>query len=322
MSWHVEHADPLAVLRELPDGWAQTCVTSPPRRLPDDRVLAVLGEVHRVLRTDGTLWLLHSPQALPAALEEHGWRAASPVPSWYSAARARWRGPAVAHQAAAVLLRGRRDSRVRPPATARLPSERGGCGEACTWQDSRELHLRLRRLCVLAASAPVACGACGTPWRRAPNGGARRPGCAHNDPRGRCLILDPFCRSSDTALLASRYGRSFLGITEPQGMSSDRPARRVCGTGRSPSASATRTARRRRAADRHHDLLALASPTPTRRAGRRAAPRLAPRVPPGPPPQDGGAPRESRSHRAAARARAAFLGATSRTSTGTRPPAR
>ncbi len=31
MSWRIEHADPLAILRELPDTWAQTCVTSPPR---------------------------------------------------------------------------------------------------------------------------------------------------------------------------------------------------------------------------------------------------------------------------------------------------
>jgi hypothetical protein len=30
MSWRVEHADALSLLRELPDNWVQTCVTSPP----------------------------------------------------------------------------------------------------------------------------------------------------------------------------------------------------------------------------------------------------------------------------------------------------
>src|ERR1700691_1676834 len=30
MSWRIETADALSLLRELPDDWAQTCVTSPP----------------------------------------------------------------------------------------------------------------------------------------------------------------------------------------------------------------------------------------------------------------------------------------------------
>ncbi len=215
MSWRVEYADPLAVLRELPDGWAQSCVTTPPRRLLDDRALAVLGEVHRVLREDGTLWLLHTPRVLPAALLKQGWEA-HPVP-WYTP---------LAHPRAGLLLLTKQPryfcetgavheyARLRRPAC--LAGRAEGC-EGCPWQADREPHLRLRRLCVLAGSAPVACGACGAPWRRAPQGGARRPGCQHNDPRGRCLILDPFCRSPHTALLTSRYGRSFLGIADPDG---------------------------------------------------------------------------------------------------------
>jgi hypothetical protein len=66
MSWRIEHAYPLQLLSQLPGGWAQTCITTPPAiQLRDDRVcesslgylLAVLGQVHRVLRPDGTLWL-------------------------------------------------------------------------------------------------------------------------------------------------------------------------------------------------------------------------------------------------------------------------
>ena len=67
--------DCLTVLRSLPDGFANTCVTSPPywglrdyghdgqiglEETPDayvERMVAVFREVRRVLRDDGTLWL-------------------------------------------------------------------------------------------------------------------------------------------------------------------------------------------------------------------------------------------------------------------------
>jgi hypothetical protein len=57
MSYRVEQTDPLTLLGELPSQWAQTCVTSPRRDEPVSYLLAVLDEVRRVLREDGTLWL-------------------------------------------------------------------------------------------------------------------------------------------------------------------------------------------------------------------------------------------------------------------------
>jgi DNA modification methylase len=69
------HGDVIECLREMPDGIAQTCVTSPPywglrdygadgqiglEATPDeyvDRIVEVFREVRRVLRDDGTLWL-------------------------------------------------------------------------------------------------------------------------------------------------------------------------------------------------------------------------------------------------------------------------
>jgi DNA methylase len=71
MSWRVEHAPPIPLLRELPEGWAQSCVTAPPgwgskegflglEPTPAGYILhlvAVLRAVRRVLRADGTLWL-------------------------------------------------------------------------------------------------------------------------------------------------------------------------------------------------------------------------------------------------------------------------
>ena len=75
MKWEVKNADVLKVLSEIPDGSIQCVVTSPPywglrdygvvgqlglERTPEeylDRMTEVFGEVRRVLRDDGTLWL-------------------------------------------------------------------------------------------------------------------------------------------------------------------------------------------------------------------------------------------------------------------------
>jgi hypothetical protein len=74
-AWHVEQGDCLAVLRSLPEGCAQCCVTSPPyfalrdygcegqiglEVTPDAyvaKMVEVFREVRRVLRDDGTCWV-------------------------------------------------------------------------------------------------------------------------------------------------------------------------------------------------------------------------------------------------------------------------
>ena len=87
MSFRIEQTDPLTLLSELPDQWAQTCVTSPRRDAPIPYLLAVLDEVHRVLRADGTLWLALTrggcSHYLKAALKDTRWvqpRPASTIP--------------------------------------------------------------------------------------------------------------------------------------------------------------------------------------------------------------------------------------------------
>ena len=76
MTWEIREGDALERLREMPPESVQCCVTSPPyfglrdygtgdRQIglepnPDayaTRLVEVFGEVRRVLRTDGTLWL-------------------------------------------------------------------------------------------------------------------------------------------------------------------------------------------------------------------------------------------------------------------------
>lgn len=75
MDWRILHGDVREMLRELPDGSAQTCVTSPPywgqrdyghaaqlglNQTPTGFVRDLVGvcrEVRRVLTDDGTLWL-------------------------------------------------------------------------------------------------------------------------------------------------------------------------------------------------------------------------------------------------------------------------
>ncbi len=71
----VVHGDALSVLRQMPDGVIQTCITSPPywglrdygvdnqlglEKTPEEyvaKLVKVFREVRRVLRDDGTLWL-------------------------------------------------------------------------------------------------------------------------------------------------------------------------------------------------------------------------------------------------------------------------
>jgi DNA modification methylase len=38
------------------------------------------------------------------------------------------------------------------------------------------------------------------------------PTCEHDDPGGRCLVLDPFAGAATTGVVAARHGRDFLGI--------------------------------------------------------------------------------------------------------------
>jgi DNA modification methylase len=134
----------------------------------------------------------------------------------------------------------------------------GGRNRRSVWtiatQSFRDAHFAtfpeaLAEVCVLAGSSPVACGRCGSPWRRVvesrprsqgderaggrrpQSGGSGRParrgaprastaretvgwrsGCEHDDPGGRCTVLDPFAGSGTTGLVAARHGRDFLGV--------------------------------------------------------------------------------------------------------------
>lgn len=104
--------------------------------------------------------------------------------------------------------------------------------------------------CILAGSSPQACGECGAPWGRVvertpmvveaserrrnmeSEQGARartqtggtmtqaptsqtvgwESSCDHDDDSGRCVVLDPFAGAGTTGLVATRRGRSFVGI--------------------------------------------------------------------------------------------------------------
>ena len=61
------------LLGELPSGWAQAIVTSPSQANLERSPAALFTQLHRVLRDDGTLWLLCAGKYLPSALAESGW---------------------------------------------------------------------------------------------------------------------------------------------------------------------------------------------------------------------------------------------------------
>jgi len=224
MTLRIEHAHPLTLLRELPARWAQTCVTEPPEHGEQERTLLILSEVHRIMRDDATLWLLgqHNPGLLTPLLER-GWIRQQPP--------ACVRTLPGAH--GLILLTKQREyfcrcdlfyqhttphhhscvgTSLQARRSQRCIGERG---------DSRELLKR----CVLASTSILACGACGAPYRQTKTGertrGVRRASCTHNNPQGRCLVLDPFYRPFHgshvaTAQVAHSYERSFLGIIHDQ----------------------------------------------------------------------------------------------------------
>jgi DNA modification methylase len=373
MSWRIEQADALSLLRELPENWAQTCVTSPPywglrdyglppaawggeprchhtwgqaqrgrradmlpagesrsqARLGADarqgraglhggrfcqrceawrgclgleptpelyveHLLAVLGEVHRVLRDDGTLWLnlgdsySRGASSCPAlGRERHGgalaqrttppialkakdlvgipWRVAFALrqQGWWLRSDVVWvkpnpmpenvrDRPTRAHEYLFLLTKQPRyfydADAVREPDSGRCSGKgyarpgrlsyrdrRGERGQHEQWRGGAGRQRRswwmlsargypgaqavfpekLAEPCILAGSAPTACGICGAPWQRQPSPtgeGEWRPGCSHKDASGRCLVLDPFCGSGTTGAVAHRLGRDFLGI--------------------------------------------------------------------------------------------------------------
>lgn len=233
MSWRIENADPLDLLSELPGGWAQTCFLRPPRDLPAPCLLAILGRVRRVLRDDGTLWLSlpgrGSPRQEIQLLEHAGWlRHDRTAPGR--------RDSLILGHSALTLLTKQQDFhfnlRLAPPGAAPRRAE-----DVCPSQRRRAISARrlerrawcvptgggeslsaqLLDWCLRSSTSPLACGACGTPWRRLPgasdHGGRWRPGCSHSNGRGRCLILDPFCRGfADVGLAALQAGRSYLGV--------------------------------------------------------------------------------------------------------------
>jgi hypothetical protein len=285
MSWRIENAAPLAVLSELPGGLAQTCVTSPPRwtrgRAGGDlahapspelyvrRMVKVMREVRRVLRTDGTAWMkLAEPRAangeltgLPwqvaLALQADGWSLRRDIALMQRnplGERARDR-PTAAHEYLFLLSKqpggyyydadaisepaARRQWPSRLSHTERLEHSRTAqrAADRSWWPYSRSapqpartsaFPAELAELCVLAASAARACGACGTPYRR-DRQGELQPACAHHNPAGKSLVLDPFCATATTGLIARALGRGFLGI-EPPSTSARLARRRLAAT--------------------------------------------------------------------------------------------
>ncbi|MHB8241049.1 MAG: hypothetical protein ACYDHN_03570 [Solirubrobacteraceae bacterium] len=213
MSTRIEHTDPLALLHELPACWAQTCLAYPARQ-DLTAASAVLSESIRVLRDDGTLWLLlaHPARHILDVLKWEGLRL-QPTPRWGAPLTT----PGLSGVRLYLLSKGRRyfydTPRLAPSrrssacrATSRLTAR----AEACFQPDGRLLQM-LRR-CVLAGSSPVACATCGTPFQREADGIQRRASCAHRNPTGRSLVLDPFCRPEiGAAAVTQALGRNYLG---------------------------------------------------------------------------------------------------------------
>jgi hypothetical protein len=203
----IETGSPEQVLPELPPGLVHTCITVPPEDELD--AVKVLYDVRRVLREDGTVWLLQkrSEHFIPDLLAALGWHE-HPTP-----------GPILrlARDCSREVLLLTKTSQPRIVLPARPRARQRACdprptrkrerGSGC----ARVARLELIRACLQAASTATVCLACG-----APPDHAGRLRCGHSRAEGRPLVLDPFYRpSSLIAQVALAYGRSFLGITNP-----------------------------------------------------------------------------------------------------------
>jgi hypothetical protein len=228
MSWRIETASPLALMRELPDAWAQTCFLRPPRGLPEQCLAAVLEEVARVLRDDGTVWVAlpghGDPPAARKAIEAAGWlrpRTGAPPLAAFGGPQLFAKQPRFYFHPRSPLkaLRpGYRDvyPAARPGHCSGLRACRPARRAWCVPAQADGLSRTVIEWCILAGSAGRACGVCGAPCKRLPVAGSRgswywRAGCAHTSDRGRCLVLDPFCGLASVGVAAVRLGRSYLG---------------------------------------------------------------------------------------------------------------
>lgn len=221
MSWRIEESDSLTLLRELPRGWAQTCVTRPPRHVPVGELVSVLEEVRRVLRGDGTLWLAlprggNSQRILDLLAGETAWRRTERpgIPAGNVALFTKQAQYLHQHRLLpAVAIERRRCASHRSGSDGRAP-RRASCVPASS-QDRLFSH-GLIDWCILTSTAMQACGVCGAPWRRVPACAGRgerwRRACAHLNGRGRSLVIDPYCGRGTTGLVAQLRGRDFLGI--------------------------------------------------------------------------------------------------------------
>ncbi len=233
MSWRIEIANPLALMRELPDRWTQTCFIRPPRDLPTPYLLAILKDVHRVLRDDGTLWITLPERGkapgLIRSIQETGWlhahastlanhtRGAHQAVALFSKQQAFHFNPRQPLRPSTTSARNQVCSTSPPPRRGiSRPARRAWCVPAHT---SHGLSLRLIEWCILASTSPRACGVCGKAWKKLPSVSGRterwHQDCPHINGRGRCLILDPFCGGgAAVGIAAVHLGRNYLGVEQ------------------------------------------------------------------------------------------------------------
>lgn len=208
----IERDDPLLLLCELPDGWAQSIITQPPTGASDPAsqatLIAVVGELARVSRPDATLlWSVQVQQPMPLRQLALAFMRAGSWQTQKSELAAR----------SGYLLFAKQPRFYWQPVPAPRPLRLRTAGARRAWCIPAQQDLARQRLqtLLLAATSRIACGACGAPWTRdtirSRDSVAMR--CGHRNAQGRSLLIDPFhTPSSLLAGLAVSHGRSYLGI--------------------------------------------------------------------------------------------------------------
>ena len=221
----------------LRDGSVHCVVTAPPFSMRGsfdtalgrytDQLATVACELHRVLRDDGTLWLILGRAAARAA------RCSPHLPGLALGESSRTDALA-RHIAVRLRAQGWLRSRNRKlqhvfPADAGMlvlakPHahfiDRDVLFSVAPTLDRRTVVHRS----ILAGSSALCCASCGSPYKRARQrrrgagyASSLRPACPCDAPSARSVVLDPFLGAGTTALVAPGCGRDTVGITAGEG---------------------------------------------------------------------------------------------------------
>lgn len=238
----IHHGNALDILAELPNNFIQTCITGPPRwgnyildfrhekviegeigweedpELFIEHLVEIFREVRRVLRDDGTCWIMMNdthesirdlagiPWMLAYALVKDGWYLHSDI-VWCKENPSVESNRLTGKYENLFLMTKTEDAYFNTIPIGKDEKKKAWFMRTKSYKGIFDVFIEsLVERCITAGSSAVVCGFCGKGWA---NG---KSVCGHDDNSGRSIILDPFVGSGTSCMVAKRMRRDFIGI--------------------------------------------------------------------------------------------------------------